>query len=48
MAFAFLLARTQRALSHIYLRFGLQTRHEPGIEVRSRVEATEEDLQALV
>jgi hypothetical protein len=44
MAFPFLLPRAHRTFNHICLRFDPQTRHEPGVEVRSRVEVTEEDL----
>jgi len=48
MAFPFLLPRATRPFGCVCLRFGSQTRHEPGVEVRRRVEATEEGLQALV
>jgi hypothetical protein len=44
MARLFLLPRTCHTFNCICLRFGPQTRHEPGVEVRSCVEATEEDL----
>ena len=44
----FLLPYANRPLGRVCVRFDSQTCHEAGVEVGSRVEATEEGLQASV